>query len=302
MPRSISCGARLSWPSGEVVAVDAPVLCRGRALSSAPGVILYQLQPLARGARSANRAQWRNTAMLGLVMFAADYGCLFWAEKVVASGLAAVICRHDPGVGIACGMAGCAKKERPTGESPGRHRARDRAGVVLLTIPAGLRNAGFQRRRLHPFAGDFLLGGGNSRSAVILICRAQITMSAGSADGVGRAVSLSALSHDGRAPAGWFTVRPPLERCTCVSRHGLSRFLCFDRGFQRIRLVDCAAISATRVSSYAYVNPVIALLLGLVPRRRRGLSSMQYAGSSASCWLGSLPRSPARRTSKTTDC
>ena len=43
-----------------------------------------------------NRRQWISTAVLGLVMFAADYGCLFWAEKEVPSGLAAVIAATIP--------------------------------------------------------------------------------------------------------------------------------------------------------------------------------------------------------------
>ncbi len=48
------------------------------------------------GCRSPDRRQWIGTAVLGLVMFAGDYGCLFWAEKEVPSGLAAVIAATIP--------------------------------------------------------------------------------------------------------------------------------------------------------------------------------------------------------------
>jgi drug/metabolite transporter (DMT)-like permease len=54
------------------------------------GVLLYGFMRL-RGQPAPTRAQWRGLALLGLLMFVAEYGPLFWAEKYVPSGIASVL-------------------------------------------------------------------------------------------------------------------------------------------------------------------------------------------------------------------
>jgi drug/metabolite transporter (DMT)-like permease len=78
----------------EVVAVVPPFFAAGFRFLCA-GAILYAYS-CARGMPQPNWRQLRNTAIMGLVMFAVDYGCLFWAEKEVPSGLAAVIAATIP--------------------------------------------------------------------------------------------------------------------------------------------------------------------------------------------------------------
>lgn len=46
---------------------------------------------IARGERSPSRREWRSATLLGLVIFVLDYGLLFWAEQRVPSGIAAVM-------------------------------------------------------------------------------------------------------------------------------------------------------------------------------------------------------------------
>lgn len=54
------------------------------------GLALY-LWTLMRGERSPVAREWRSAFLLGFLIFICDYGLLFWAEQRVPSGLAAVM-------------------------------------------------------------------------------------------------------------------------------------------------------------------------------------------------------------------
>jgi drug/metabolite transporter (DMT)-like permease len=59
------------------------------------GLALY-LWMLATGAASPRLREWLGATILGAIMFLVDYGCLFWAEQRVPSGIAAVILATIP--------------------------------------------------------------------------------------------------------------------------------------------------------------------------------------------------------------
>jgi drug/metabolite transporter (DMT)-like permease len=59
------------------------------------GLVLYGWM-LARGEPSPTRHQWFSAALLGLLIFVFDYGLLFWAEMRVPSGIAAVMLATIP--------------------------------------------------------------------------------------------------------------------------------------------------------------------------------------------------------------
>ncbi len=59
------------------------------------GVALYGWM-IARGERSPNLRQWLSAFLLGLLIFVIDYGLLFWAEQRVPSGIAAVMLATIP--------------------------------------------------------------------------------------------------------------------------------------------------------------------------------------------------------------
>lgn len=59
------------------------------------GAILY-VWVIARGERSPTRRQWRSAFLLAILIFVIDYGLLFWAEQRVPSGLAAVMMATIP--------------------------------------------------------------------------------------------------------------------------------------------------------------------------------------------------------------
>jgi drug/metabolite transporter (DMT)-like permease len=59
------------------------------------GLVLY-LWLVARGTPSPTLRQWVGASLLGGLIFVFDYGCLFWAEQRIPSGIAAVILATIP--------------------------------------------------------------------------------------------------------------------------------------------------------------------------------------------------------------
>jgi drug/metabolite transporter (DMT)-like permease len=59
------------------------------------GVVLYGWMRL-KGAPPPSRRQWAGATLLGTLIFLVDYGCLFWAEQRVPSGIAAVVLATIP--------------------------------------------------------------------------------------------------------------------------------------------------------------------------------------------------------------
>jgi drug/metabolite transporter (DMT)-like permease len=61
----------------------------------AAGLVLY-LWMLGRGERSPSGREWMSASLLALLIFVFDYGLLFWAEQRVPSGVAAVMMATIP--------------------------------------------------------------------------------------------------------------------------------------------------------------------------------------------------------------
>ena len=59
------------------------------------GLVLYGWM-IARGERSPSRRQWLWVSLLAILFFVLDYGLLFWAEQIVPSGIAAVMMATIP--------------------------------------------------------------------------------------------------------------------------------------------------------------------------------------------------------------
>ncbi len=59
------------------------------------GAVLYGWV-MARGGRSPSGREWRSASLLGIVIFVFDYGLLFWAEQRIPSGIAAVMLATIP--------------------------------------------------------------------------------------------------------------------------------------------------------------------------------------------------------------
>jgi drug/metabolite transporter (DMT)-like permease len=61
----------------------------------AAGLLLYGWM-IARGERSPSARQWMSASLLAILIFVVDYGLLFWAEQRVPSGIAAVMMATIP--------------------------------------------------------------------------------------------------------------------------------------------------------------------------------------------------------------
>jgi drug/metabolite transporter (DMT)-like permease len=158
----------------QVVAVAPPFFAAAFRFLCA-GAILY-LYSSFQGVPQPTRRQWTNTAVLGLVMFAGAYGCLFWAEQEVPSGLAAVIAATIP-VWVLLGEWFFAGSQRPTVKAL-MGVVLGVSGVILLMLPAGLHDSGFNTSALVLLLGTFGWAGGTVASRHLQLPR-QLTMSSG---------------------------------------------------------------------------------------------------------------------------
>jgi drug/metabolite transporter (DMT)-like permease len=55
------------------------------------GAVLMPLVPLLGAKWPSNRREWALTAWVGLVLFAADYGLIYWGEQFLDSGLTSIL-------------------------------------------------------------------------------------------------------------------------------------------------------------------------------------------------------------------
>ena len=236
----------------EIVATVPPLLAAGFRFLTA-GLILF-LWSATAGAPLPTLRQWRSALLLGIGMFAFNYGPLFWAEQRVASGIAAIVSALIPVwiaafewirsrsrtpvpliVGTVSGLGGVAALSLTPGHVSGRIELLPLAALLFGTVAWAVGSIWSQRLPLpssKPMAASvqMLLGG----VALTLV-----------------SITLGDLRH--------FSL-------STVDRRVV---------FSMVYLVLGASIVAftayiwllghdlpTRVASYAYVNPVIAVLLG----------------------------------------
>lgn len=253
-----------------IVAVVPPFFAAGFRFTLA-GLLLVAYS-YVRGQTSMPRGSLRGAAALGFIMFTLMYAALFWGEIRVPSGIAAVISAMIP-VWIFIGELAVLRSQRAAPLSVAGI-VLGFAGVVMLAwrAPGG---AG----RAETFAMLVLIGGtlcwsgGTLWSRKLVLPRPQ-TLNAGWQMAIGGALLfvLSAASGEmRRLPSPAVLLRPALVLSMAY-------------------LVLCASIlaftayvwliahePATRVASYAYVNPVIALLAGAMLAGER-LSAVQVIG------------------------
>src|SRR5216110_530782 len=74
---------------------EVPPLLLAAMRFSAAGIAMY-LWLRWKGTAKPSRREWLAASFLGLLIFVLDYGCLFWAEQRVPSGIAAVILATIP--------------------------------------------------------------------------------------------------------------------------------------------------------------------------------------------------------------
>src|SRR6476620_1337863 len=97
---------------------EMPPLFAAGARFFAAGVALYGFMRL-RGNEKPTAIQWRNLAVMRLLMFVAEYGSLFWAEKYVPSGVVSVLAATLPIITLVLEMIVLLQPQmRPTAAAP----------------------------------------------------------------------------------------------------------------------------------------------------------------------------------------
>src|SRR5436305_1788386 len=79
-----------TWMAIRVVVVDVPPLWAAAVRFIISALLLALIAAVARKPLPRSAATWRALVILGITMIALPYGLLFWAERRITSGMAAV--------------------------------------------------------------------------------------------------------------------------------------------------------------------------------------------------------------------
>jgi drug/metabolite transporter (DMT)-like permease len=238
------------------VAIDTipPFLMAGSRFLVAGG-LLYAWG-VARGAKGPTPAQWRTAAIVGGLLLLGGNGGVVWAEQRVASGLTALIIACEPLVVVLLDWA------RPGGRRPSLPVAlglvTGAAGMVLLITPGEIVGSG---------AVDSLGAG------VLLV--AVVSWAVGSIYSRHADAASSPLVSTGAnmlAGSAWLFLaallagepsRLEIARISARSAAALGYLITFGAivGFTAY-LWLLRNTTLARASTYAFVNPVVAVFLG----------------------------------------
>jgi drug/metabolite transporter (DMT)-like permease len=231
-----------------------PLLMAGTRFVIA-GTMLYAWATIREGARATGR-QWLNTAIVGALLLTVGNGAVSWVEQYVPSGLAALVVAITP-LWMVIFESLRRGGDRPTGRILGG-LALGFIGLVLLIGPADILGDTDvdPRSAAVLLAGTLAWAGGSiySRSVVLprsarlstamqMLAAGALLLAGGAIRGEVSSVSIEALSLKSLLAFGYLIVFGSIIGFTAYSW-----------------LLTVS--SAARVSTYAYVNPVVALLLG----------------------------------------
>jgi drug/metabolite transporter (DMT)-like permease len=259
------------------------------------GVALYAFSRW-RGSAPVSRHAFVHSLLLGGLLFTCSYGCLFWAETRIASGTAAVLAAMIP-IWILLGEVLVFRTQRVDISVAGATLL-GIVGVCMVTRSIGVEHS-MVSGVLVELAGTLVFSFATlwSRSLTLpddQAMRAGLQMALGSVGLFALAAIAGELS---RIPAAvtswhWHTVASFVYLVTCAS------ILAFTSYTWLIHHEP-----ATRVASYAYVNPLIALIVG-VALGGENVSALQAAGAAliilgVTATLLSKSRDPVAATAST---
>jgi drug/metabolite transporter (DMT)-like permease len=219
------------------------------------GLVLFGWM-IARGEPSPTRRQWMSVLLLAFLIFLIDYGLLFWAEQRVPSGVAAVMLATIPvfialseilflrtqrltvrlAVALLIGIGGVAvlmSNSLNLGGAPV-----DRRGAVALIVASVSWSIATVLARKLPLPPSKVMSSG----AQMLAGGIMLTLTA-AAFGEFRSFNPSAVSR-----GAWFSL---IYLIIAGSIIGFTAY---------VWLIHHE--SPTKVGTYAYVNPVVAVVLG----------------------------------------
>ena len=219
----------------------------------AAGLIMY-IWLRARGAAAPKAIHWRSAAILGTLMPVLGTGVVVWAEEKVPSGIAALLVSivplwivllqwWRPGGkrpntlvfgGVALGLAGLYLLVDPGSDTAKGNLAVE--GILLLAALSWAIGSLYSKRA--PHAENEFIG-----TAMEMIVAGVLLVAIGLVAGEAHGFSLASASTK-----SWLAV---LYLITFGSLVGYTAYVWL-----------LSAVSATLVSTYAFVNPVVAVFLG----------------------------------------
>jgi drug/metabolite transporter (DMT)-like permease len=226
-----------------------PLLAAGARFFTA-GVLLFSFMRL-KGEPGPSRKQWRNLLVMGLLMFVAEYGPLFWAEKYVPSGIASVLEATLPLITLVLEML--ILREQHFRWTVVVSTLLGFGGVGVLLLPGAQGHlAILPCAAILAGAVTWSLGSVLSRRMDLPQSR---PMTAGAAMMLGGGILLALSASIGDMhPFPHVSMRAGLALVYLVVFGSLLAFTAFVWLLGRM--------PATRVASHAYVNPIVAVALG----------------------------------------
>lgn len=231
------------------VAEVPPLFAAGTRMFVA-GTVLFGWM-LAKGTPLPNRRQWKSLALMGSLMFVLDYGLLFWAEKSVPSGIAAVLSATVPLMTIVFEIF--LFRMQPFRWSLVCAVLLGFSGVGVLMLPNEHQSlAVLPCIAILVGTAGWCLGTVLSRKLVLPESR---PMTSGGAMMIGGAVLLLLSAAFGELhPWPHVSLKAGLAIGYLITCGSLLAFTAY------VWLIG--RMPASTVSSYAYVNPVVAVALG----------------------------------------
>ncbi|HEY9011420.1 MAG TPA: EamA family transporter [Devosia sp.] len=213
------------------------------------GVILFVFMVLRR-TPLPTREEWRSLSIMGVLMFAVNYAGLFWAEKYLSSGIAAVIGATIPLMIVACEILFGLQRFRWTAVAA---VLLGFCGVGVLMIPdAKLTVPILPALAIIVGVAGWSLGTVWSKKLPLPAAK---PMTAAVSMAIGGAVLLVASALFGEMRP-W----PHISRSSALALAYLITFGSLVAYTAYVWLLG--HMPASTVASYAYVNPVVAVVLG----------------------------------------
>ncbi len=238
-----------------VVETMPPFLAAGFRFLIA-GAVLYAFSRL-RGQKASARVEWRSAAIVGLFLIVGGNGSVMWAEQRVSSGIAALMIASVP-LWIAF-----LDTVRPGGQRPNRWVIMSVIagfiGIIILIGPSQMVGSG---DRVDLLGVAVLLFAAFSWAIGSLYNRgAQLPDSPLLATGMQMLVGSLGLIILGTIVGEWSQVEP--ASFSTNSLIGLVFLIIFGSWVGFLSYIWLLRVAPTTlVSTYAYVNPLVAILLG----------------------------------------
>src|SRR5579863_3856269 len=229
---------------------ELPPLFAAGARFFTAGILLYGFMR-AKGETAPTARQWRSLIVMALLMFVAEYGPLFWAEKYVPSGVVSVLAATLPILTLIIEML--VLRQQRMRPMLAIATILGFVGVAILLIPGGKQHLAIVPcLAILAGATTWSLGSVLTRSMTLPPSR---PLTAGAAMMLGGATLLALSAGFGEMhPFPYISLRAVGALLYLIVFGSLLAFTAF------VWLL--AHMPATRVSSHAYVNPIVAVALG----------------------------------------